>query len=61
MDVNHWTEHYNCLPSLHNMDIEVKMLNIQDPTGEPQKWNARNQVIAAHILCSEQNEDKVNA
>ena len=28
---------------------------------EPQKWNARNQVIAAHILCAENNEDEVNA
>ena len=39
----------------------MKMLNIEDPTGEPQKWNARNQVIAAHILCAEKNEDEVNA
>ena len=61
MDVNHWTEQYNCLPCLHNIDIEVKMLNIEDPTGEPQKWNSRNQVFVAHILCSEKNEDKVNA
>ena len=37
MDVIHWTEHYNCLPRLRSMDIEVKMLNIEDPTGEPQK------------------------
>ena len=61
MDDNHWTEHYNCLPRPHNMDIEVKMLNIKDPTGEPQKWNVRNQAFVAHILCSEKNEDKVNA
>ena len=61
MDVNHWTEHYNCLPCLHNIDIEVKMLNIEDPTGEPQKWNTRNQAIAAHILCAEKNEDEINA
>ena len=61
MDVNHWTEYYDCLPCLHNMDIEVKMLNTKDPTGEPQKWNTRNQVFVAHVLCSEKNKDEVNA
>ena len=61
MDINHWTEHYNCFSDQHNMDIEVKMLNIEDPTGEPQRWNASNQAIAAHILCSGTNEDEVNA
>ena len=43
------------------MDIEVKMLNTKDPTGEPQKWNTRNQVFVAHVLCSEKNKDEVNA
>ena len=59
MDVIHWTKHYNCLPCLRSMDIEVKMLNIKDPTGEPQKYNYRNQVIAAHILCVEKDEEEV--
>mmetsp|Transcript_13319 Transcript_13319/g.13137 ORF Transcript_13319/g.13137 Transcript_13319/m.13137 type:complete len:119 (-) Transcript_13319:1059-1415(-) len=60
LNVDHWTKHYNCLPRLRNMDIEVKNLNIEDPNGEPQKWSSRNQVIAAHILCSEKNEKDVN-
>ena len=37
LDVQHWTKHFNCLPRLYNMDFEVKILNIQDLTGEPQK------------------------
>ena len=37
LNVDHWTEHYNCLPRLRNMDIKVKNLNIEDPNGETQK------------------------
>ena len=36
MNVTHWTKHYNCLPRMRSMDIEVKMLNIEDPNSEPQ-------------------------
>ena len=43
------------------MDIEVQILNILDPTGEPQQWNTRDHVYAAHILCSGKNEEEVNA
>ena len=60
LDVIHWTKHYNCHPRLLNMDIEVKNLNIKDPNGETRKWSPRNQVIAAHILCSEKNEKEAN-
>ena len=34
MNVTHWTKHYNCLPRMRSIDIEVKMLNIKDPNGE---------------------------
>ena len=59
--VDHWTEHFNNLPRLHNIDIEVQILNIQDPTGDPQQWNSRDHAYAAHILCSEENEEEINA
>ena len=48
-------------PSLHNMDIELQNLNIQDPIGEPQEWNSRDHAFAAHILCLEKKEEEVNA
>ena len=60
MNVIHWTEHYNCLPHMRIMDIEVKMPNIEDPNGESQTWSPRNRVMAAHILCSKKNEKDVN-
>ena len=60
INMTHWTKHYNCLPRMHSMDIEVKMLNIKDPNGEPQTWSPRNRVMAAHILISEKNEKDVN-
>ena len=61
LDVDYWTEYFNNLSCLRNMDIEVQILNILDPTGEPQQWNTRDHVYAAHILCSGKNEEEVNA
>ena len=45
---------------MYSMDIEVKILNIEDPNGEPRTWSPRNRVMAADILCSEKNEKDVN-
>ena len=58
LDVQHWTEHYNVDPRLLNVDVEVKMMNIEDPNGEPVKCSPKNQVIAAHILCAEKNLER---
>ena len=45
---------------MRSMDIEVKMLNIEDPNGEPQTWSPRDRVMAAHILYSKKNEKDFN-
>ena len=37
LDVQYWTKHYNVHPRLLNVDVEVKMVNIEDPIGEPVK------------------------
>ena len=60
LDNIHWTNHYDCHPRLLKMDVQVKTRNIEDPTGETQKWSPRNQVQAAHILCAEKNEKDIN-
>ena len=59
LDVQHWTKYYNVYPRLLKVDVEFKMMNIKDPNREPIKWNPKNQVIAAHILCAEKDLEKV--
>ena len=61
MDPDHWTDHFNTLPRLKNLDIEVQILNIPDPTADPQQWSTKDHAYAAHLLCSEKNEEEVNA
>ena len=58
LDDIHWTDHYNSHPRLLKMDVQVKTQNIEDLTGETQKWSSRNQVQAAHILCAEKMRKK---
>ena len=33
----HWTEHLNWLPCLKNLDVEVQIRNIEDPTSDSQE------------------------
>ena len=62
LDPEHWTDHFNTLPRLKNMDIEVQILNIPDPTADdPQQYSPKDQAYATHILCAEKNEEEVNA
>ena len=56
----HWTEHLNLLPRLHNLDVKVQIRNIDDPSGEIPKFGSKNKYFAAHILCAEQNKAEVN-
>ena len=54
----HWTEHLNVLPRLQNLDVEVQIRNIEDPTSDTQEPGykidmSRNKCLAAHVLCSE--------
>ena len=42
------------------MDVQVKTKKIQDPTEEEWKYNSRNHVYAAHILCAEKDEKEIN-
>ena len=58
MDDIHWSDHYNNYPRLLNMDLQVKTQNVPDPSRKP--WSPKNQVSAAHIFCSEINENDVN-
>ena len=61
----HWTEHLNVLPRLRNLDVEVQIRNIDDPTSDSKQStykmnNSKNKCLAAHILCSEKNEEAFN-
>ena len=57
----HWTDHYNVHPRLKKMDVQVKTKSIQDPIEEEgAKYNSRNHVFAAHILCIERDVQNVN-
>ena len=58
LDDIHWTDHFNYHPRLLKMDVQVKTQNIEDPTGETQKWSPRNQVNATHILYAEKMRKK---
>ena len=58
IDVDHWSDHYNCHPSLDKMDVEVKICQVPDPSRA--KWSPKDQVLAAHILYSTKNEVTVN-
>ena len=65
LNEEHWTEHLNVLPRLRNLDVEVQIRNIEDPTSDTQepgyKMNmSKNKCLAAHVLCSEKNEEAVN-
>ena len=58
LNEEHWTEHLNWLPCLKNLDVEVQIRNIEDPTSDTQepgyKMNmSKNKYLAAHVLCSE--------
>ena len=58
IDNTHWSYYYNNHPHLLNIDVQVMSHFIPDSTGGP--LNARNQVHAAHILYSTENEKAVN-
>ena len=60
LNEEHWTEHLNVLPCLLNLDAEVQIRNIDDPTGEPHKFGSKNKCFAAYILCVEKNKAEVN-
>ena len=42
------------------MDVQVKTRKIEDPTEEEGKYNSRNHVYAAHILCAKKDEKEVD-
>ena len=57
----HWTDHFNVHLRLKRMDDQVKTKKIEDPTEEEgAKYNSRNHIFAAHILCAEKDEQDVN-
>ena len=61
----HWTECLNWLPRLKNLDVEVQIRNIDNPTSDSQepgyKMNmSKNKCLAAHVLCSAKNEEAAN-
>ena len=65
LNEEHWTEHLNWLPRLKNLDIEVQIRNIKDPTSDSQepgyKMNmSKNNCLATHVLYSERNKEAVN-
>ena len=55
---NHWWQHYNNYPKLNNMDVEVKPHSIKDLNNGP--WDPKNNIHAAHILCSVEDKKGVN-
>ena len=52
----HLSDHYNNHPRLLRMDAQVKTHNIPNPTRSP--WSAKNQVHAAHIICSAKKRER---
>ena len=60
LDDIHWTDHYNAHPCLKKIDVQVKTKKIQNPTEEEGKYNSRNHMYAAHILCAKKDEKEVN-
>ena len=54
----HWNSHFNNHPKLNNMDVQVKIQKIKDNNSGP--WNPKNNVLASHILCSAEDEKRVN-
>ena len=58
---DHWTDHFNVHPRFKRTDVQVKTKKIEDPTEEEgAKYNSRNHIFAAHILCAEKDEQAVN-
>ena len=55
---SHWNAHYNNHPKLQNMDVQVQLQKIKDNNSGP--WNPKNNVFASHILCSAEEEKRVN-
>ena len=37
LNEEHWTEHINVLPHLRNLDVEVQIRDIDDPTSDSQQ------------------------
>ena len=61
MEEQHFTGLLNTVPNLKGCDVEVKMMNVPNPTTDATTpYNPRDQVIAAHILCAEKDEEEVN-
>ena len=56
----HWIGHYNTHPRLNKMDVQVKTKKIKDLIEEGGKYNYRNHVHAAHILCAKKDEKEVD-
>ena len=63
LDPEHFTDLLNTIPRprLKNLDVEVQIINIPDPAvDDTKKFNPKDQVYAAHVLCAKKNEDTVN-
>ena len=58
MDDIYWSDHYNNHPRLLRMDVQVKTQHISDLFGE--LCITKNQICAARILYSGENENNVN-
>ena len=57
----HWTKHLNALPRLNKVDVEIQIRNIDDLTGDGNKYGSKNKCFAAHVLCAKKDEPKVVA
>ena len=55
---SHWNAHYNNHPKLQNMDVQVQLQKIKYNNSGP--WNPKNNVLASHILCSAEEDKRVN-
>ena len=61
MEPQHFNGLLNTVPLLKGCDVEVKMMNIPNPTSDATRpYNPRDQVPAAHVLCAEKDEEEVN-
>ena len=64
INVEHWTENFNSLHRLANLDVEIAIQNIKDPTDDEDpnsgKRKRNNKAYAAHVLCAPEDECKVD-